>query len=537
MHKSQLLTAYYATVVSIGGFLFGFDASVISGVLGFIIPELDLNAWEVGLVVSAPTLGGLMAALLSGPISDYAGRKKVLIGLAVLYTVSAVGSALAPNYETLVAARFIGGLAFTSLGIAPMYIAEIAPAEKRGLFVSFNQFNIMIGFSAAYFINYFLLEASQRDVGWVHALMIDRHPWRWMLGLGAVPAVLWLVLLFLVPESPRWLALKGRISEAGAVLAKIRPADRVANVLQEITASVAEPAGSLASRVAQLFRPAMKLPLAIGLAVGIVQQVTGINAIYFYAPTIFEQSGVGTNAAFAQATLIGIINIIFTVLAMALIDRLGRRVLLLAGLTGVIVSTALAGYGFREARYELTQHAASELSAQIDAAALGPVIGVEYADDLAYKNALTAAVGERTVKAHEAELIGAAIHINPTLVLVGILAFVASFAISLGPVMWVLFSEIFPNRIRGIAMAFVGFFNGLASFAVQFLFPWQLSNLGSAATFFGYALFGVVGLALIAWLLPETKGRTLEELEIDLAGGTRAPAVRETSGARDLLRT
>src|SRR5262249_16202022 len=346
--------------------------------------------------------------------------------------------ALAPNYETLVAARFLGGLAFTSLGIAPMYIAEIAPAERRGLFVSFNQLNIMLGFSAAYFINYFLLEASQSDAGWVHALMIDRHPWRWMLGIGALPAVLWLFMLLLVPESPRWLALKGRIEDARAVLAKLRSADRVASVLQETAPRVAEPAGSLASRVAQLFKPAMKLPLAIGLAVGIAQQVTGINAIYFYAPTIFEQSGVGTNAAFAQATLIGIINIIFTLLAMALIDRLGRRALLLAGLVGVIVSTALAGYGFREARYELTPEAASTLSTQIDAAALQPIVGVEYPDDLSYKSALTGALGEHSVKAHEAELIRAAVRINPMLVLVGILAFVASFAISLGPVMWVL---------------------------------------------------------------------------------------------------
>lgn len=525
MHNTHLRTAYYAAVVSIGGFLFGFDASVISGVLGFIVPELDLSAWQVGLVVGAPTLAGLIAALLSGPISDYLGRKRVLLGLAVLYTVSAAGSALAPNYETLVAARFLGGLAFTSLGIAPMYIAEIAPAEKRGLFVSFNQLNIMLGFSAAYFANYFLLGASQGDAAWAQALMIDKHPWRWMLGIGALPAALWLLLLFLVPESPRWLALKGRIDEAGAVLAKLRPADRVASVLQEIAATVAEPAGSLASRAAQLFKPAMKLPLAIGLAVGITQQVTGINAIYFYAPTIFEQSGVGTNAAFAQATLIGIINIIFTLLAMALIDRLGRRALLLMGLTGVIVSTALAGYGFREARYQLTEDAASTLATQIDAAALRPVIGVEYPDDLSYKSALTEALGERSVRTHEAQLIGAAIRINPTLVLIGILAFVASFALSLGPVMWVLFSEIFPNRIRGIAMAFVGFFNGLASFAVQFLFPWQLANLGSAATFFGYALFGIVGLALIAWLLPETKGRTLEQLEVDLAGAGRTHGV------------
>lgn len=526
--KSHYLTAYYAGIVSIGGFLFGFDASVISGVLGFIVPELNLSTWQVGLVVGAPTLGGLMASPLAGAISDYAGRKKVLLGLAVLYTVSAAGSALAPNYETLVVARFVGGLAFTSLGIAPMYIAEIAPAEKRGLLVSFNQLNIMIGFSAAYFTNYFLFRASQGDAAWVETLMIDRHTWRWMLGLGALPAALWLGLLFLVPESPRWLALQGRLREARAVLERIRPAERVAGVLQEIQRTVAEPAGSLGSRIRELFTPALKLPLTIGLIVGITQQVTGINAIYFYAPTIFEQSGVGTDAAFAQATLIGVINIIFTLIAMALIDRLGRKLLLLVGLVGVIASTAVVAYGFSHARYELTNEAVATLSAPIDRAALESVLGVEFPDDLSFKRAVTGALGEHAVKAHEAELIGAAIRINPTLVLLGILGFVASFALSLGPVMWVLFSEIFPNRVRGIAMAFVGFFNGLASFAVQFLFPWKLSNLGSSATFLTYSVFGVVGLILIAWLLPETKGKSLEQLETDLA----APRARRGAFGR-----
>ncbi len=510
-------TIALAIVVALGGFLFGLDASVISGVVGFITPEFDLNEWQVGLVVGAPTLAGIASSIGSGLLSDLVGRKRVLIALASLYTVSSAGAAIAPNYETLVAARFVGGLAFASLGIAPMYIAEIAPAEKRGLMVSFNQFNIMVGFSAAYFANYFLLDVSQHGAAWVQALGIDRHAWRWMLGLSGLPAVLWLLLLTRIPESPRWLIVKGRLNDARAVLARIRPPAQVEAALEEIRNSTTEAAGSLWSRCNQLLKPALRLPLAIGLIIGIAQQVTGINAVYFYAPSIFEQTGVGTNAAFAQATMIGIINLIFTVIAMVLIDRLGRKPLLMIGLVGVIISMSLCGYGFNQARYQLTSESLTTLSADIDRQKLEPILGVEYPDDLAFKEAVGNAIGSSALKKHEAQLIQVSIRTNPYLVLTGILGFVASFALSLGPVMWVLFSEIFPNRIRGIAMAFVGFFNSVASFAVQFLFPWELSRFGNAWTFYLYAILGVVSLALMAWLLPETRGRTLEQLETDFA--------------------
>jgi MFS family permease len=398
-----------------------------------------------------------------------------------------------------------------------MYIAEIAPADKRGLMVSFNQFNIMVGFSAAYFANYFLLDVSQNGAPWVQTLGIDRYTWRWMLGLSGLPAVLWLILLVGIPESPRWLTVKGRIDDARAVLARIRPRAQVEAALQEIRNSAVDSAGSFWLRCRQLLKPSLRLPLTIGLIIGIAQQVTGINAVYFYAPSIFEQTGVGTNAAFAQATLIGIINIIFTVMAMVLIDRLGRKPLLMIGLVGVIVSMSLCGYGFSQARYQLSSESLVTLSADIDRQQLAPVLGVEYPNDLAFKQAIGDAIGPAALKKHEAQLIQASIRINPYLVLAGILGFVASFALSLGPVMWVLFSEIFPNSIRGIAMAVVGFFNSIASFAVQFLFPWELAHLGNALTFLLYAIFGVVGLALMAWLLPETRGRTLEQLEADFA--------------------
>ena len=226
-------TVNIAVLVALGGFLFGFDASVISGVVTYIVPEFSLNELEVGLVVAAPTLAAMAAGLMAGPIADFIGRKKVLLILAALYTISALGSAFAPNYPTLVVARGIGGFAFASLVIAPMYIAEIAPHERRGFLVSFNQFNIMIGFSAAYFANYFVLRLSQSGAGWTEMLGMDRYAWRWMLGLEILPAMIWLAGLLFIPETPRWLALNGGIERARKVLAGIRPRERVETTLPE----------------------------------------------------------------------------------------------------------------------------------------------------------------------------------------------------------------------------------------------------------------------------------------------------------------
>ena len=507
---------YFAAVVSLGGFLFGFDASVISGVIGFIVPEFGLNDWQLGLVVGAPTLAGIIASWGGALLADVIGRRRVLLVLALLYTASAVASAFAPNYLFLVAARFLGGLAFASLAVAPMYIGEIASREKRGMLVTVSQLNIVIGFSVAYFANYFVLLASQSDAAWVQALGVDRYAWRWMLGIEAVPAALWLFFLLRVPESPRWLVMKGRLEEARAVLARLKPPERVQPDLDEIAASLSGVKEKFFERMREVFMPAMRLPVAIGLIAAVAQQVTGINAIYFYAPTLFEQSGVGTNAAFAQAALIGVINVVFTVIAMFLIDKLGRKPLLMIGLAGVIISTAVTGYGFSQARYELPASAVAGLSAEVDRDALQAVVGVEYSDDLSFKNAIREALGEQAMREFGAELTQAAIEINPVLVLAGILGFVASFDISLGPVYWCLMSEIFPNRARGPAMALVGFFNAMSSFMVQFVFPWELSNLGNAMIFFIYSALGLVAFVLLGWLLPETKGKSLEEIERDL---------------------
>jgi sugar porter (SP) family MFS transporter len=513
-----------ALTVALGGFLMGFDASVISGVVGFIETEFDLSKIELGWAVSSLTLTATLAMMVSGPLSDRIGRRRVLFLAAVLYGVSAISSALAPTFAILVVARMIGGLGVgASLIIAPMYIAEIAPPKVRGRMVSFNQLNIVIGISAAFFTNYLILRAGQADLVWAQALGLGQFSWRWMLGVETLPAVLYFFGLFSVPESPRWLLLERREEEATAILARAVGEAEALHELEEIRNSLAEDVGTHKVPVFELFAPAMRLVLTIGVVVAILQQITGINSVFFYAPMIFEQSGIGTDAAFAQAVLVGLINLVFTLVAMAYIDRIGRKPLLNLGLSGIALSMFILAYGFSSATYTLSSEALTSLPAGVDAAAVTDIRDVTYESDIEYKKALQSALGEEVAREHESELINAAIAINPWLVLLGVLGFVASFAVSIGPVMWVLFSELFPNRIRGVAISFVGLINSAVSFGVQFIFPWELANLGSATTFLLYGLFAAVGLAFVISVVPETKGRSLEELETLLVRSPSGP--------------
>jgi sugar porter (SP) family MFS transporter len=509
-------TLLIACIVSLGGFVFGFDASVISGVVGYVRQAFDLSDLELGFVVSAPTLGAVIAALLSGPVSDKIGRKKALIIIAALYVVSAVASALAPSFIALSIARFIGGLAFSSLIVAPVYIAEVSPPQLRGRLVSINQLNIVFGLSAAYFANALVQWLSQQDFAWVAASGIESDPWRWMLGLEILPALAYCLLLFTLPETPRWLVMKGRHAEARKVLERLHTPELVDGELEEIEASLPQKAESLLTRIAHLLDPRIRFALLIGIIVGVAQQITGVNAIYFYAPTIFEQSGVGTNAAFAQAIWVGIINVVFTIVSMICIDRFGRRPLLLFGLGGVFISMLVTSYGFHQASYQLDTAALASLAKSIPVEALAPLADQVFTSDLAYKAAVAEAIGPALLSQHESALIQAAININARLVLFGILGFVASFAVSLGPVMWVLFSEIFPNRMRGTAISLVGFLNAGVSYVVQFIFPWELNTLGTTGTFLIFGGFAAFFFVLVARLLPETKGKTLEALEGEL---------------------
>jgi sugar porter (SP) family MFS transporter len=443
-----------ALIVALGGFLMGFDVSVVSGVVRFVEAEFALGPLQIGWVVSSLSLTAAIGMLASGPLSDRLGRRPVLQIAAVLFALSAIASAAAPDYVTLVVARMLGGFGVgAALIVAPMYIAEMAPPASRGRFVSFNQLNIVVGISAAFFSNYLILTLGESGAAWTEALRLGEWNWRWMLGIEALPAVAYLLALSAVPESPRWLAMRGRDAEATEVLGRVAGAGAVA-VLREVKESIVAEAKLGRASWRALLHPSLRLVMTIGIVIGVLQQVSGINAVFFYAPMIFEKSGIGTNAAFMQAALVGLVNLVFTVVAMAVIDRFGRRPLLILGLSGIAACMLLLAWAF---------------SAGDDA--------------------------------------------NPRLILFAILGFVASFAVSLGPVMWVLFSELFPNRVRGVAISFVGLVNSGTAFLVILVFPWQLQSMGSATTFLVYGLCALVGLAFVVRVLPETKGRSLEELE------------------------
>ncbi|MGB5334281.1 MAG: sugar porter family MFS transporter [Woeseiaceae bacterium] len=514
MNQGTRFTTRVALIVALGGFLMGFDASVISGVVGFIETEFALSKIELGWSVSSLALTATLAMMVAGPISDRIGRRPVLRIAAALFAVSAIASAMAPDFITLVIARMVGGLGVgAALIIAPMYIAEIAPAAIRGRMVSFNQLNIVIGISAAFFTNYLILTLGESGAEWAASLRLGEWSWRWMLGVETLPAILYFFALLFVPESPRWLAMQGRDHEAQAVLQQVSGAEQAAVDLKAVRDSIEAEAEQGGVSLSALFHPSMKLVLTIGVSVGILQQITGINSVFFYSPMIFEQSGIGTNAAFMQAVLVGLVNLAFTIAAMSLIDKLGRRPLLGFGMSGIAVCMLLLSYGFGSATYTLDQAAIDKLPAEIERAQLMELEGTTYDSDVDFRQAVSGMIGAENFKLHESALVSNAIAMNPTLILLAILGFVASFAISIGPVMWVLFSELFPNNVRGMAISFVGLINSTVAFLVTFIFPWELENFGSATTFLIYGIFAVIGLVFVMRVLPETKGRSLEELE------------------------
>lgn len=507
-----------ALIVALGGFLMGFDASVISGVVRFIEPEFGLSKLQLGWAVGSLTLTATLGMMLSGPLSDRFGRRAILKLAAILYAVSAIGSAFAPTFSMFVIARMVGGLGVgASLIIAPMYIAEIAPAHIRGRLVSLNQLNIVVGISVAFFSNYLVLQWAQSGALLAETLMLDVYTWRWMLGLETLPAVIYFVGLYFVPRSPRWLLLNGKNDEARQVLHQITDSDDAEKQLKDVLDSLKADKDKEKVSLKEIFHPALRLVLFVGVTLAILQQITGINAVFFYAPMIFEQSGIGTDASFMQAILVGLTNLFFTIIAILFIDKIGRKPLLVVGMTGIAVMMMLLAYGFHSATYQLDEEQLQGLEITVDKERLAAaMVGVSYSSDVQFKRAIIEALGAEEALEVESALIAAAIDINPKLILFAIIGFVASFAVSIGPVMWVMFSELFPLRVRGLAISFAGFINSGISFLVQLVFPWELATLGSSTTFLIYGIFAVIGLAFILKIVPETKGKTLEELEAQL---------------------
>ena len=510
-------TTVVALVAAFGGFLMGFDVSVISGAVGFIEREFSLSKIELGWSVSSLVLTATLAMLLAGPLSDRFGRRPVLRAAAVLFAVSAVICAVAPNFPLLVFGRMLGGLGVgAALITAPMYIAEIAPAKDRGRLVSLNQLNIVIGISVAFFSNYLVLRLGQSGAEWASALRLDDQGWRWMFGIELLPAVIYFFALLVLPESPRWLVMRGRDSTALHVLGRALGAAEAAREHAVIAQSMRNEAGLEPATWRELFAPGMRLVLVIGVSIGVLQQITGINAVFFYAPMIFEQSGIGTNASFVQAALLGLVNLVFTVVALVFIDRLGRRPLLAAGLAGITICMFMLSWGFSSATYRLDGNDVAALGPELPREQVETALDRTFDSDVAFREAMAVALGPELSQKHQGALIAAAIDINPVVILLAALGFVASFAMSLGPIMWVLFSELFPNRVRGKAISLVGVVNSATAFLVTLLFPWQLETMGNAPTFMIYGGFALAGLLLMMQMLPETKGRTLEELELEL---------------------
>lgn len=498
-------TILISLIVALGGFLLGFDSAVISGAVKGITVYFEMTEWMLGFSVGCVVFGAMAGNLVAGPLADKFGRKSILIVVAALFTISASWSAMATGYTEFIIARIIGGIGIGgAILIAPIYIAEIAPPKLRGSLVSFNQLNIVIGISVAYFSNYFLVN-------------MEGESWRWMLGVEAIPAVIYFLALWTVPKSPRWLILKlNKVDSARDILQKIGGEAYAASTIEEIQRGLAKKEEK--GKLSDIFKSKYATIMIIALGIAFFQQITGINAVFYYAPTIFEQAGGSTDSSFLQAIVVGLTNLVFTLVAIWLIDKLGRKPLLLIGTSFMTIALLMAAFAFNNATYDLNDTTLNKIGNTEIRTALSELNGKSFDGQSAlYKEVETRLNADQFLDFKRNEITNT-IKINATLVLIAILLYVASFAISLGPVMWTLISEVFPSKIKGIAISVVGFFNSLVSFSVTQVFPWELSNLGPTVTFAIYALLSFCAILFVYRFVIETKGKTLEEVEELLIG-------------------
>lgn len=440
---SSVFVLKVSVVAALGGLLFGYDTAVIAGAIGFLQKKFLLTPAMVGWAASSAIWGCIVGAMFAGYMSDRLGRKKVLIITAILFAVSAIGSAIPNDLATFIAARFIGGLGIGAASmLSPMYIAEIAPSDKRGRLVTLYQLAIVLGINLIYFVN--MQIAGSNDEAWNVEM-----GWRYMLGSGVIPAALFLVLLLFVPESPRWLIKRKRFDEAMDTLRRVNGKVKAGEILEEIKATLREESGTLK----ELFAPGLRKAMVIGVTLALFSQITGINAIIYYAPEIFKATGIASGSAFFQTFLIGIVNTVFTFVALWLVDRAGRRKLLLGGVAGMILCLLGTGICF-------------------------------------YFKLLA----------------------GPWLLLF-ILGYIACFAASLGPIPWIIMSEIFPTKTRGIAMSVATLVLWIGVVLITQLTPVMLESIGGAFTFWLFMVNAII-LLVFSWLkIPETKNRTLEDIE------------------------
>jgi sugar porter (SP) family MFS transporter len=446
---------YLATAISaLGGMLFGYDIGVISGAILFVRTAFGLSTGMEEIVVSSVLCGSLVGAGAGGVLADRLGRRKLLIATAIVFGCGAVGAAVAQGPFELIAARLIAGVAIGIASfVAPLYISEIAPVAIRGELVSINQVAITAGIVISYLIDYAFAPSGA---------------WRWMFALAVVPAAVFGVGLLFVPDSPRWLAGRGRIDQARAVLNRIRAADKVEGELKEIQQSVSKQRAGWSELLSPLVRPA----LIVGVGLAIAQQFTGINTVIYYAPTILKFAGFSSSSVAILASVgIGLVNVVLTLVAMQLIDRIGRRPLLLLSLAGMTVGLVVLGIAF----------AFPQLAGNLGWIAVS-----------------------------------------------SLMLYVGSFAVGLGPVFWLVLSEIYPLRIRGRAMSIGTMVNWTANLLVALTFLSLVHGIGKSATFWLYG-----GISIASWLfayfqVPETKGKTLEQIEAHWRAGGKAKAPAHT---------
>ena len=446
------LFVYVATAISaLGGMLFGYDIGVISGAILFIKKDFSLSPGMEEIVVSSVLLGSLVGAAVGGILADRLGRRRLLIVTAVVFGSGAIGAALAPGTAWLLAARVVAG---TAIGIAsfvsPLYISEIAPVEIRGKLVSVNQVALTSGIVISYVIDY---------------AFAGSQAWRWMFALAVIPAAAFGIGLLFIPDSPRWLVDRGHAEQARAVLKRIRAPGQVEGELSEIRHSSALQKGHWSELLSPLLRPAM----IVGIGLAVAQQITGINTVIYYAPTIFRFAGLSSASVAILASVgVGVVNVVLTVVAMQLIDRVGRRPLLLASLAGMALSLFVLGMAF-----SLPQ--------------------------------LSGSLGWIAV--------------------ISLMVFVGSFAVGLGPVFWLMLSEIYPLRIRGRAMSVGTVANWSANLIVALSFLTLTQVLGKPATFWLYGAVSIGAWFFSFFLVPETKGRSLEEIEAHWQAGKHPRAL------------
>jgi SP family galactose:H+ symporter-like MFS transporter len=440
-----------AAISALGGMLFGYDTGVISGAILFISKDFSLTQLQVEIVVSCVLIGALIGAMTGGILADRFGRRRVIIATATLFVAGAIVTALSPTFTLLIAGRIIVGAA---IGVAsfttPLYISEVSPVKIRGRLVSINQVALTSGIVISYLVDYAL---------------VDIQGWRWMFGFAAVPAAILAVGMFRLPESPRWLVSKNLIDSARTVLERIRRTKDVGTELEDIQSSLAVQSGGWRDLFTPLVRPA----LIVGVGLAILQQITGINTVIYYAPMIFEFTGAKSASASILATIgVGVVNVAMTVVALLLVDRMGRRPLLLIGLTGMIIGLGVLGLAFQLPSLSGSLGWIAEIS---------------------------------------------------------LMLYVGAFAIGLGPVFWLLISEIYPLKIRGVAMSVATSANWGANLFVALTFLTLIQATGRSSTFWIYGLVGV-GAWLFTWFyIPETKGRSLEDIESHWRAGKHPRAM------------